>query len=681
MTLDIARSIRALGLLAAGVVPMAVLAQAPEELLSLNDFLEWEEIENPAISPDGRQIIYTRKSVDVIEDRWRSESWIVNADGTRNRFLMKETGVTWSPAGTRIAYIAPGEPRGAQIFVRWMDAETTTTQITHVMRGPSQITWSPDGRSIAFVSSEPMPTEPWDLEMPSAPAGANWVAPPRLEGVGYPRGTYRHIYVVDAEGGTPRKLTDGEWAFSGPSWSPDGSTIFASGGTVTAGGPPFSSRAHVYAVDVPTGDKLALTSPRGRASGPVVSPDGRLVAYLWRDSTDAFINPQLHVMNVDGSNDREVLGDLDRSPNGLWWAPDNSGLYFGANDRGTVNLFFAPASGAGARAVTQGDHLLQPHDMSSEGRIVALKSDVNESPDLTVLDIGRPDDIRQITDVNGDVLDHRELGETEEIWYTSYDGLEIQGWIVKPPGFDPSLEYPFVLGIHGGPHSMYGFGASPAGGSTYYWFDWQYLAARGYVVLYTNPRGSTGYGAAFADAITDRYPGEGDYQDLMHGVDAVIGRGYVDTDNMFVFGCSGGGVLTSWIVGHTDRFAAASANCTVSNWISFESQRARYGFWSWRFWEDPTKHLEHSPIMHVGNVTTPTMLIAGAEDENTPANQAEEFYYALRYRGIPSALVVLTDERHGLHDRPSNYLRAWSMMHSWFQRFSTGDRVSADNGR
>ncbi|WP_419949873.1 S9 family peptidase [Candidatus Palauibacter sp.] len=668
-----------LGMLLAGGLPPGASAQSSEVLLSLDDFLNWEEIESSAISPDGRQVIYTRKSVDPIEDRWRSESWIVNADGTRNRFLMKETGVVWSPDGTRIAYVAPGEPRGPQIFVRWMDAEASTTQITHLIRGPSQITWSPDGRSIAFVMSEPIPPEPWDLEMPSPPPGANWVAPPRLRGTGYPGGQYRHIHVVDAEGGTPRKITDGPASYGQPTWSPDGSTIFASGGEVS-GAFGFPRRTNIYSIDVATRERRAITSGRGRAGGPAVSPDGRRVAYTWRDSTHRFVNPEVRVMNADGSNGRDVMGDLDRSPGGLWWAPDNSGLYFGAQDRGTVNLFFAPVSGEGARAVTEGDHLLQPHGMSRDGRMVALRSDPVEAGDLAVFDLDRPSDIRQITDIHADVLDHRQLGETEEIWYTSYDGLEIQGWIVKPPGFDPSRRYPFVLGIHGGPHAMYGFGASPVGGSTYYWFDWQYLASRGYVVLYTNPRGSTGYGAPFADAITDRYPGEGDYQDLMHGVDEVIGRGYVDTDNMFVFGCSGGGILTSWVVSHTDRFAAASANCTVSNWLSFESQRARYGFWSFRFWEDPTRHLAHSPIMRVDDVTTPTMLIAGGEDENTPPNQAEEFYNGLRYLGIPTALVVLNDEGHGLHDRPSNYMRAWAMMHSWFQRWSTGDAVSA-NGR
>ena len=662
-------------LLVAIAAATAARAQAPKQRLSLDDFLEWEKVESPVISPDGRQIIYTRRSVDAINDRWRSESWIVNTDGTRNRFLMNETGVVWSPDGTRIAYTAPapGEPRGRPIFVRLMDEAGTTTQITRVQYRPRGLQWSPDGESIAFGMWTPKPREPWDLEMPSPPPGADWVAAPRVEGVGYPTARYIHIYVVSVDGGTPRPLTDGEWRYRDLRWSPDGTTIFATGEPEGA-----STQTQIYAIDVASRETRALTSVGGGASRPRVSPDGRLVAYLGRDSTTSLVNPKLYVMHADGSDTRELLGALDRSPTNVLWAPDNSGLYFGARNHGRVNLYSAPVSGEGARAVTEGDHLLQPRSMSSTGRMAALRSDAMEPVDVVVFDIQRPEQIRKLTDVNGDILAERRLGETEEIWYTSYDGLEIQGWIVKPPDFDPSKEYPLVLGVHGGAPGMYGFGAT-----NHYWFDWQYLASRGYVVLYTNPRGSAGYGSAFADAVTNRFPGGGDYQDLMFGVDEVVDRGYIDTDNMFVEGCSGGGALTSWIVGHTDRFAAASANCIFGNWISTAAAQRDGGrsfFYFRPFWEDPTPFLEHSPIMYVENVTTPTLLIVGAEDP-IPPSQAQEFYNALSYLGVPTARVVLTDEGHGFHDRPSNYIRAWAMMHSWFQRWSDGGERVGASGR
>ena len=264
-------------LLIAITVASAARAQEPKELLSLDDFLEWEEVENPLISPDGQQIIYTRKSVDAITDRWRSELRIVNADGTQDRFLVNGAWVAWSPDGTRIAYTAPGEPRGRQIFVRLMDGAGTTTQITHVEHTPWLPRWSPDGESIAFAISTPRPREPWDLEMPSPPPDANWVAAPRVEGVGYPRGEFDHMYVVSADGGTPRALTEGAWWYDYPEWSRDGSTLFVSGEPASPSG-----HLEIYAIDMASREARRLTSHRGWAGRPKVSPDGRLVAYLVR---------------------------------------------------------------------------------------------------------------------------------------------------------------------------------------------------------------------------------------------------------------------------------------------------------------------------------------------------------------------------------------------------------------
>ena len=239
--------------------------------------------------------------------------------------------------------------------------------------------------------------------------------------------------------------------------------------------------------------------------------------------------------------------------------------------------------------------------------------------------------------------------------------MRIQGWIVKPPGFAPNRKYPLMLVIHGGPHSMYNGAFN---------FGWQEHAANGYLVLYTNPRGSTGYGSAFGNAIKNAYPGK-DFDDLMAGVDTVLGRGYIDARRLFVYGCSGGGVLTAWIVGHTNRFAAASSNCPVINWLSFVGNTDSPG-WYRNFeklpWEDPSEHLRRSPLMYVGNVTTPTMLMTGVEDLRTPIPQTEEFYQALKLRKVPTAMIRFNQEWHGTSSRPSNYLRTQAYLRHWFQR-------------
>ena len=271
--------------------------------------------------------------------------------------------------------------------------------------------------------------------------------------------------------------------------------------------------------------------------------------------------------------------------------------------------------------------------------------------------------------MNDDVLTGVALGEVEEIWYKSVEDYDIQGWIIKPPDFDPSKRYPLILAIHGGPHGMYNVGFN---------FGWQNHAANGYVVLYTNPRGSSGYGSAFGNAIKNAYPGK-DFDDLMAGVDLVVGRGYIDEQNMFVYGCSGGGVLTSWVVGHTNRFAAASANCPVTNWLSFVGTTDGAS-WYRNFehfpWDDPSEHLRRSPLMYVGNVTTPTMLMTGEGDLRTPMPQTEEYYQALRVLKVPTAMVRFKNEWHGTSSRPSNFLRTHIYLREWFEKHRRGGPVT-----
>jgi dipeptidyl aminopeptidase/acylaminoacyl peptidase len=413
------------------------------------------------------------------------------------------------------------------------------------------------------------------------------------------------------------------------------------------------------------GDRVVkqLTSRKGPDQNPVVSPDGRFIAYTGFDSTNAsWQDAQLSVMNADGTGPRVLTASLDRSPQELTWAPDNSGIYFTADDRGSRNLHFVSLAGQ-VRPITSGTHMLSVSSIRANGLAVGVRSAPQDPPAVVTFSLRQPEP-RALTRVNEDILAGKTLGEVEEIWYSAPDGLRIQGWIVKPPGFDAARKYPMMLSIHGGPHAMYNVGFN---------FGWQEHAANGYVVLYTNPRGSTGYGSAFGNAIKNAYPGK-DYDDLMAGVDALLARGYVDERNMFVYGCSGGGVLTSWIVGQTDRFAAASANCPVTNWLSFVGTTDGPG-WYRNFerlpWEDPSEHLRRSPLMYVGNVKTPTMLMTGINDLRTPMPQTEEYYQALKLRKVPTAMVRFNEEWHGTSSRPSNFLRTQAYLRHWFGRYST----------
>ena len=283
---------------------------------------------------------------------------------------------------------------------------------------------------------------------------------------------------------------------------------------------------------------------------------------------DTWVDRKIYVMNSDGSDPRLVSGDWDRSPGDLEWANDGSGLYFTAQSEGSQNLYYLPLAGGSAgkvQPITKGVHMVSVSDIGKNGAVVGTLSSPLKPGDIISFNLKSAADIKQLTNVNDDVLAGKKLGELKEIWYTSVDGWKIQGWYITPPDFDATKKYPMQLHIHGGPHSMYGVGFN---------FGWQEHAANGYVILYTNPRGSTGYGSKFGNAIFRAYPSK-DYDDLMAGVDAVLAKGFVDPAAMYVTGCSGGGVLTAWVVGHTDRFAAASSNCPVIDWLSFVGHHGR----------------------------------------------------------------------------------------------------------
>jgi dipeptidyl aminopeptidase/acylaminoacyl peptidase len=646
----------------------------PKDRIALDQYLDWEDVQNPQLSPDGSQIIFTRRWVDKMNDRWETSLWQMNADGSHTRALVQGADAQWSPDGKRIAYTGRGEPNGTQIFVRWMDAEGAVTQISHLTDTPASLEWSPDGKSIAFTMNVAV-RDNWRIAMPTPPKGAKWVEPPKVvtrlnyrsDRIGFTDEGYRHVFLIPADGGTPRQMTTGDFNHSAPTFSPDGKWIAFSAYRVPDSERTFR-RSHIYATNVETGDVKQLTQGPGTNGNPQWSPDGKRIAYLSADSTDhsAFPDTKLWMMNADGSGARVVTPAFDRNISNVTWANDGSGVYFAVESEGSRNLYFAGATGQ-PRAVTTGTHVLGVGNIGHNGLVVATRSTPTKPNDVVTFMLpktGTAASFAQLTNVNDDVLAGKKLASTEEVWYTSKDGLKIQGWIVKPPNFDATRKYPLMLDIHGGPQAMYNVAFS---------FARQDHAADDFVILYTNPRGSTGYGNKFTNEIKNAYPGK-DFDDLMTGVDTVIGRGYVDTKNMFVYGCSGGGVLTAWTVGHTDRFTAAASLCPVINWMSFVGTTDGAGWYEnfeKPFWEDPSEYLKRSPIMYVGNVKTPTMLMTGILDLRTPMPQSEEFYRALKMRGVPTAMVRMNNEFHGTSSTPSNFLRTQLYLRSWFDRYST----------
>lgn len=667
------------------VVAVAALAlahaQPAPKKLSLDLYLNLEDVRDPQISPDGKQIVYVRRWVDQINDKWDSALWILNSDGTKNRFFSQGSSARWSPDSKRVAYLHEGKKAGAQIFVKNVDSGAVT-QITQTKQLPSNITWSPDGKTIAFTMLVPKASDDWKIELPGK-SSPKWTEPPRiienmvyrLDRMGFLEGGFNHIFLVPSAGGSLVQLTSGDndngggTGFGGRlSWTPDGQEILYSTFRKEDWEYPWRN-GEVNASNVRTKTKRQLTNRNGPDQDPVVSPDGRWVAYTGYDWTDdSYIVSKVYVMGIDGSNPRMLTEGLDRSPYTspyaspwalLQWAADSNGVYINVDDRGTSNLYFVPRSGE-VRQVTRGNHVVTVSDISPAGLAVGTLTSPHKPSDLISFSVAKPE-IRQLTRVNDDLLAGVELGDVEEIWFTSTDNFRVQGWIIKPPGFDSKKKYPFILNIHGGPHGMDDVGFN---------FGLQNHAAEGYVVLYSNPRGSTGYGSAFANAIKYSYPGK-DYDDLMAGVDEVLKRGYVDPKNLFVYGCSGGGVLTAWIVGHTDRFAAASSNCAVTDWFSFVGTTDGVSFY-WTFrkmpWDDPSDHLARSPLMYAANVKTPTLFMTGELDRNTPIAQAEQLYRALKMRGVPTAMIRFNDEWHGTTSKPSNFLRTHLYLRHWFQK-------------
>ena len=640
-----------------------------KSILSLNHYKNYEWTSNPMLSPDGKEVLYSRTWINLVDDKRETDLWIMSSDGSMNRFFLNGSNGKWSPDGSKIAFTKKGDPNGTQIFVKYLGVEGEPTQITKLDKSPSSMEWSPDGKYIAFIMNVPSDPALEPMDIPEKPSRANWTKAPVVidqvdysqDRVGFLEKGFRQIFIVPSDGGTAKQITFGEFddVSSGIAWSKDSKNIIFSSYQKPEAE---YARGHsnLYTVNINSLELKELSFRDGTESFPRVSPDGTKIAFVGSTWSKNFYNDRkMYVMNIDGSNLKCISSNLDQTPSPAIWASNNSGVYFNVREFGQSNVYYSDLKGK-LKKVTNGNHMLTINDLVGK-YAVATWTDPTNPTDIIHFSIDKPNKIKRLTNVNKDIFYNVEFGKLEEITYKSIDDKEIQGWIVKPPKFDSSKKYPLVLRIHGGPHSMYHVGFN---------YNFQLHAAQNQVVLYTNPRGSTGYGYEFANAIQNAYPGK-DYDDIMAGVDKVISMGYIDENKMYVYGGSGGGVLTSWIVGKTDRFAAASVNYPVTNWFSFVGTTDGAG-WYFNFekypWEDPSEHIKRSPLMYVGNVKTPTMLMCGEEDLRTPISQTEEYYQALKMNKVPTVMIRFNDEYHGTSRKPSNFLRTHGYINAWFNK-------------
>jgi len=684
----------------------AVSRAADKRAITETDLFRFVWIADPQISPDGSKVVFVRVWVNQKADRYDTAIWVVSTSGGPSRQLTagpRDLSPRWSPDGRTLAFIRSGEregkPQPPQIWLLSLDGGEAQ-QLTDLPRSPAGFEWSPDGKTIALVSREdsskekenPNPEEAGAKEKPEHVSDVRVItkAVYRANGAGYlnPK-SHGHIWTasVPAAGqkASFKQITKGHFDEGNLGWSPDGSRIYFVANRTAE---PYYEPPHtnLYSMSRDGSDERKVLSFDGGMRDFTFSNDGKRIAFggvAGHKPVQSYTQPDLFVMNNDaGASPKNLtvnydfdigggIGGDQRAPRGgggggVLWSKDDRWIYINVAEHGAANLKRIDAVTGKVEPLTSGEHEVQSYSATPDAsRMALLISTSTNIGDLFLLETASGK-LTQLTHVNDELFSQLKLSDPEEIWYTSFDGKKIQAWIQKPPNFDPSKKYPLILEIHGGPHGAYGFTFT---------HEFQWMAAKGYVVLYTNPRGSTSYGQDFGNIIQYNYPGD-DYKDLMAGVDEVVRRGYIDTKKMGVTGGSGGGVLTNWTVGHTTRFAAAVSQRSIADWSGFwyTADFSQYTPTWFRAapWEDPQDYTNRSPITYVKNITTPMMFVEGEADYRTPpADGGEIMFRALKYRKIPTVMVRFPGESHELSRSGAPWHRVERLQHivNWFDKY------------
>jgi len=680
---------------------------ADQRPIAETDLYSFQWIANPRISPDGSRVVYTHVTVKEKHDGYETALWIIPASGGEARQISAgphDAAAEWSPDGKLLAFVRisekDGKPQPGQIYLLSMDGGEARP-LTDLPKGAGAPVWSRDGRAIAFTSSnKPADSDKKKDDDQKSDVRVITRAVYRSNGAGYLEPDRpNHIWTVEVpktlgESQKAKQITEGEFSENDPVWSRDSSQIYFTSRRVRE---PYYETAHadLYVVKAAGGDITRVTGLNGFIGSMALSPDGTRMAFAGAINSGpdgkerSYSQPDLFITSLQpGSTPKNLTADYDydiasgpggdQAPprgNGAsvpFWSKDGRFIFVAASEHGDSNLKRIDAETGKVEPLTRSNHDVFAYSATPDGSKAAiLISDPTKIGDLYLLDVA-PFNVRRLTHVNDDLFSKLNLTEPEMIWYSSFDGKRIQAWVQRPPDFKEGKKYPMIINIHGGPHTAYG-----------YTFDHeiQWMAAKGYVVLYPNPRGSTSYGQDFGNIIQYAYPGD-DFKDLMAGVDELIKRGWVDPDRLGVTGGSGGGLLTNWVIGHTQRFKAAVAQRDIADWADFWYTADFTLFTPFWFrgapWEQEADFKARSPITYIRDINTPLMLIEGEADYRTPpAAGGEQMFRALKYRKIPTVMVRFPGESHELSRSGNPKHRVERLQHivSWFDIYLQGKEI------
>jgi len=667
------------------VFSVSSLAVCADELFKAEDIFSLEYASDPQISPDGTQVVYIRNSNDIMTDGKNTNLWLIDVESQQQLPLFSDdkqySQPRWSADGNRIAFVS-NLTGSYQIHVHYLK-ENKTALVSQLQTNISNLTWSPDGKWLAFTQKvKDKPTV--IAKMPKKPKGAKWNKPVvvidqayyQADGKGLIEPGYHQLFVLPSEGGTPRQLTKDSYHHKGTlAWSHDGSSIVFSANRIKDWEYK-TLEGNLYQVQVATGELTELTSSAGKEYNPVFSDNGKKLAFLSSSNAlNPYRNAKLQIMDWETKKVKVIAKDFDRSIRGQQWLSSSS-LAFSYDDFGKRKLATINIQGKikdltdTLSGTTMGRPYISGSFTASTSGIMAYTSGSAYRPaDVAV--INRKKKSQVLTQLNEDLMAHKTLGKVHEVNYkSSFDDEAIQGWYITPPNFDPKKKYPLIVEIHGGPHLAYGPNFSA---------ELQRLAAEGYVVFYNNHRGSSSYGERFAMLLKYKYSSTEDFADHNSGVNAMIDLGFIDEQNLFIAGGSAGGIATAYAIGLTDRFSAAVVAKPVINWLSkVLTADSGLGQIPTQFPGMPWEHVEHywkrSPMSLVGNVTTPTMLITGEKDLRTPMAQTEQFYQALKLRKIDTVLVKVPDSYHGIAGKPSRMIAKIEHILAWFEKYRTSEK-------